>query len=69
MGYTRGHRPSDIPRATLRCRDATTDEMIGTHRLGDTPGEGGARERVRDVQGYMGGLIMKHEAWMTGSCG
>jgi len=26
--------------------------MIGTHRLGDTPGEGGARERVTDVQGY-----------------
>ena len=58
MGYTRGHRPSDIQRATLRCRDATTDQMIGTHHLVDTPGEGGARERVRDVQGYMG--VIKH---------
>ena len=33
-------------------RDATTDHVIDTHRLGDTPGEGGAKGRVRDVQGY-----------------
>jgi len=30
--------------------------MIGTHSLGNTPREGGARERVTDVQGYTGAL-------------
>ena len=30
----------------------TTDHMIGTHRLGDMLGEGGAKGRVKDVKQY-----------------